>query len=257
MKKKLLLLILIIKSSFLLLACQKSSPLTKPSKSFYVNDHADVFLSSTKYYLNYNSDTLYQESLSYSDQSLRGPQLVTYTYLGSENDLDTTAIFNSFGVGKNDLGPMLFIFFEEVDEELFLTAIITEIGIKMRNYLPASLVSTLIDDYFYQDDLYFQEGIVSLTYHLIATIREKLYQLDDDDTFENYLNLADFLNDEFQYFKPYETKKFSLKAWHIAVIVLVILLLGNSSFFLLPALFSSFSSTKGGGGKSLGYKFRK
>lgn len=77
---------------------------------------------------------------------LRTPaQVVVLTYKGAVGDINTTEIFNNWGIGKNDLGLLLVLFWEELNEEMHYKEMIVEIGNKMSEYLSAfSLPSCLV-----------------------------------------------------------------------------------------------------------------
>jgi uncharacterized protein len=137
--------------SFILLllfltSCTKSNTLQQTDE-FYINNHAEVLLNSTKWIIFSYSYELYEDSSypEYQENKIDGAQVVVLTYKGAVGDINTTEIFNNWGIGKNDFGLLLVLFLEELNEEMHYKEMIVEIGNKMSEYLSAfSLPSCLV-----------------------------------------------------------------------------------------------------------------
>ena len=154
--KKLLIVLVILLQVILLVGCQ-SEPYEKPWPEFYVTDEADALLNSTKHWIVYDGLALYEWSKddAYYDPDIQGAQVIVLTSKDDPESVDTTEIFNRWGIGENDLGILIVIFYEDGDSGYpEFTSIVFEIGEKMSTYLSAFEADGMITNYFYDDTLY-------------------------------------------------------------------------------------------------------
>lgn len=261
--------LLLIFSLGLLTACATPyQSLNNPTPEFYINDAAGALLQSPKWYIfsngkKYYDDTMLSEDI---DDNLRGTQIVVATHLGPVGSIDTTAIFNHYGVGKNNLGIMIFLFYHETEEEKIFDELVVEIGTQMSTYLSAFEASQMVDVYFYDETLLgdHQAGLISLYYELIELTAQRIYGWHPDYTYNTYLHLDDYLEEQYVFSKPLPSEEsawgFQMDTWQvILIIVLAVILFGTGGRWFVPIILSMLggSSNRGGGGQSGGYWFRK
>lgn len=251
-----------------LVSCAKPyDNLDKPTSEFYINDAADALLQSTKWFIYQNGETYYDDtSLEDVEMNIRGTQIVVATYLGDSSEIDTTSIFNSYGVGNNNLGIMIFMFYEQNPSgEKEFVDLIFEIGTEMSSYLSAFEASQLIDTYFYDDSLLdVEQGIISLYYELIVLTADRIYGWSEAYIESVYYTLYDYIEQQYDIVSPLPSEDtiwgFSLEPYQIVIIIIVIIIIfGAGGRFFIPLLLSMLgrSSNRGGGGSSFGYWFKK
>ncbi len=188
-------------------------------------------------------------------------QIVVGTY-DKADFIDSTKIFNTYGVGKNNLGILLLMGYQKVNDEYVFSDLLFEIGTKMSTYLSAFEMSGLITAQFYNygdpDD--YDMKIVNLYYELIELTAIKIYDYDQNALYNNFLNSEDYYFDQYQITKKLDSEKFSLLSFQAFILVFAILIfIGSSGFNIATFILTSIgiSSAKGGGGKSAGYYARK
>lgn len=250
---------------FLILsACQPQEQVhIPPTDAFYINDHADALLNATEWTILGYSLELYEDSKDqeYVNAGISGSQVVILTYVGNVGDFDVTALFNSWGIGENNMGLLLILFFEQSGEELVYKEQVPVIGSKMMEYLTAFELSNMIDQYFndptipsYDYDL----KLISLYFAILEFIYTDIYQYS---TYNYDSFIEEYLEIQYEYFGPLPSydgglwEELPVWAW-ILIIAVVILFGGN----ILPFLFfggRGGTRFRGGGGKSIGYWFRK
>ncbi len=256
--------------SFILLllfltSCTKSNTLQQTDE-FYINNHAEVLLNSTKWIIFSYSYELYEDSSypEYQENKIDGAQAVVLTYKGAVGDINTTEIFNNWGIGKNDLGLLLVLFLEELNEEMHYKEMIVEIGNKVSEYLSAFEASNMVDLYF--NTSYIHESdidlrLISLYFAFLEFIYLNVYEYTSYDYYSFYDEYVDIQYEYFGLLPSEETSFFSnLPIWAWILIILAILF--GSSNYVLPFLFSGLGSgsrfrISGKGGKSRGYWFKK
>ncbi len=147
--QKILIIILCLFSSVFLVSCQSDPDpsVIKQTDAFYINDHAETLMNSTKWTILTYSIELYEDSSeqTYKDLGIDGAQIVVLTYQGNVGDINTTEIFNTWGIGKNNMGLFLVLFY---DANLDYLEMVVEIGTKTSEYLSAFESSNLVDAYF-------------------------------------------------------------------------------------------------------------
>lgn len=264
--KKVALLSCLLLLLLLLSACSKEKEILQPTDEFYINDHAGVLLNSTKWTIFAYSNELYEDSSmkEYKDQSIDGAQVVILTYKGAVGDIKTTDIFNEWGIGKNDLGLFLVLFFEEIGGELQYKEMVVEIGVKMSGYLSAFTADIMVDEYFNDPSIPaydIDQRLIALYFAYLEYIYLNVYEYTSYDYFSFY---DEYLEIQYDVFDPLPSERpsffSSLPTWAWVLIILAILF--GSYNFILPLLFSGFGSGSrfrilGGGGRSRGYWFRK
>ncbi|VEU82462.1 hypothetical protein [Acholeplasma hippikon] len=254
---------------FILSACQQPyTSLNQPTSEFYINDAAGALLQSTKWYIFSNGQYYYEDTMTYEgieDDELRGIQIVVATHLGAVGSIDTTAIFNSYGVGGNDLGIMIFLFFEEINGTKVYKEMVFEIGTRMSTYLSAFEADMLIEEYFNDptlDDI--DERIVNLYFELIANSAYKIYNWSYSYIDQTYYDIYDFFGEKYSITTRLPSEEqiwaFTLSPTEtVILIVIAVFFLGAFGRFLVPIILSMMGVTKnrGSGGTSRGYWFRK
>lgn len=248
--------------SFFLISCQKQNNTLKQTEEFYVNDNANALLNATKWtILNYSVE-LYNDSLEsiYKHNNIDGTQVVVLTYVGEVGDIITTDIFNSWGIGKNDMGLFIVLFFEKDDKDFINTDIVVEIGTNLTEYLTAFHATNLVDEYFYNSSISntnYDLRLISLYFALLEYIYLNVYNYDTYN-YESYLN--EYLINQYEYFGllPSEKNKNSFKMPTWAIILSIALVVFGSSSVIIPiSIGRNNTRFTGDGGKSRGYWFRK
>ncbi len=266
--KQLFSLLLIFSLGFLVACATPYQSLNEPTPEFYINDAAGALLQSTKWFVFSNGEKYYDDTTTDADveDNIRGTQIVVATHLGPVGSIDTTAIFNHYGVGRNDLGIMIFLFYGETEETKVFTDIVIEIGTQMSTYLSAFEASQMVDAYFYDETLLgdHEAGLASLYYEFMELTAFRIYGWNPDYMYDAYLNLDDYLYEQFSFSRPLPSESsvwgFQLDTWQVfGLIILAVLLFGAGGRWFIPIILSMLggSSNRGGGGQSGGYWFRK
>src|SRR5690606_35228421 len=91
--------------TLLIVSCQPTSNTAlKPSKLFYIHDSHNVLLNATSWSIFTYALELYEDSNDQSIlSSIRGSQVVVLTHVGDTNEINSTKIFNQWGIGNNDM----------------------------------------------------------------------------------------------------------------------------------------------------------
>lgn len=253
----------------LLTACAKPyTSLDQPTSEFYINDAAGALLQSTKWYIFSNGQYYYEDTMTYDgieNDELRGIQIVVATHLGEVGSIDTSKIFNNYGVGGNDLGIMIFLFFKDIDGEKVYQEMVFEIGTRMSTYLSAFEADLLIDAYFNDPTLEdIDEKIVNLYFELIAETADKIYDWSYSYIEETYYGINDFIHEKYSLNSKLPSEDqiwaFTLSPTETIIwIIIALVFLGAFGRFVVPLILSmmGFAKNSGGGGTSAGYWFRK
>ena len=254
--------ILLIGMTLGIVSCTKISTIsenTPPTSAFYINDFAGAFLRSTEWYILNLSEGLYEDSLSaeWIDDNIRGSQIVVTTIQGEKGSVNTSKMFNEWGIGQNNMGFMIVLYFSfdgefnQFEDYEFIW------GRQMETFatiVPSELVG-LWDDTF-NDPAWFgdyEAGFMSFYYEFLARIYVDIY---DYSSF-NY-DMQDYLDDQFDDFPPIDADAptYDIDLWVIFVIIGVLILLGLGSRTLFPIIlmFLGGRSNRGGGGGTGGYR---
>ncbi len=216
-----------------------------PTKDFYVYDEINALLTATKYRIYLNSKELYEESLKadWIETDKRGAQVV-FIALYEDDLTDTTVLFNEWGIGKNDMGLLVTLYYDK-EEVPFLKSVSYEAGIKMMSLLTAYDFSLLYSQYLepYKDEI----GIMQLYFEVLNYIYVNIYHYDSFS-----YDLDSYVEQMYDYYKLPSSQKesFNLPLWAKIVIFIVFPSFGVGMFFTVKKI-------RGGGGRSVGYKFRR
>lgn len=239
----------------LLVGCNKTKyTYYKPTKEFYINDYAKVFLRFAKWDIYTNGKSLYETSIEDDKvpKTIEGAQIVVLTAKENDDPLFSNIIFNEWKIGKNDMGILIILLFDDADN---LVSVTVELGLMMMTYLSMIEVDEMLDDYLFNSywDGDFEIGLLVLYHELIGFVYTEIYD------YNSYTYDLDYLIDnqyETYFSLPSEERGIlSLMDNHFWLFILI--------FLFFPSLlgllgFMNFSKrSKGGGGKSLGYFFKK
>lgn len=237
----------------------------RPTKEFYINDSIGVLLNSTKWYIFIDGDLYYNDILvdDYVVPEMKGTQIVVGTY-DKANLIDSTKIFNNYGIGKNNLGIMLLMGYNKIDGQYVFDDILFEIGTKMSTFISAFEMDNFIGEHFYDygTSTDYDSKIFNLYYKLIELTADRLYDIDDDYVYDAYFNTYDYSVEKYTLTKGLDSDKFHLTTLQLVLgIIGLILFLGSTAIiYIFPYLFDLITGSggaKGGGGKSGGYYSRK
>lgn len=243
-------------------SCNETNTL-KPTNEFYINDNAKALLNSTKWTIFAYSDELYKDSSAdeYKEKMIGGSQVVVLT-LANQDGINITEIFNDWGIGKNDMGLLLVLYFDKNGDELIYNSLDVEIGVKMSEYLSAFEASIIVDEYFNNPKISATDidlRLISLYFGFMEFIYLNVYEYSSYN-YDSFIN--EYLDSQYEYFDllPSERTDFfsDLPLW--AWIFIIVLVLLGSRIFLIPLLFfltGKGFSISGAGGRSRGYRFRK
>lgn len=246
-----------------LIGCSRKPKYTYfgPSLEFYINDKADAFLRYTQWNIYINGESLYEESLvdKFIPENIKGAQVVVLTQDINAPSIDTTRLFNEWGIGKNNMGILLVLYFSTDNELPEFVSITSNIGLGMMGYLSVFELNDMIDTHFFPElensnyelatlVLYHEiigfiyteiYGYTSYTYNY-DTFVERLYDMMEPLPSENSLNRGLFGLVLFNDFP----------LWLFILIVLFIPTLGYIGFSIT-------GKSRGGGGRSIGYWFNR
>lgn len=246
-----------------LTACQGSpKPYIRETEEFYINDRSSVLLGSTRWTIYQYGEELYNDSQAqeYQDQKISGAQVVVATYVGQSSDFNTTELFNAWGIGENNMGLLLVLYFNANGEEYTYRETTYEMGKKMMGYLPAFRMSGLIDDYFDDPAISpsdYDQRLISLYFGIMQDLYLNVYGYDSYN-YQSFMDQYELNKYEAYDLLPsdYERDPLPLWAW-ILIAAGVILFAIFPGRFILPYLISGFTGGRGGGGSSGGYWFRR
>lgn len=240
------------------------------SNAFYINDRAGALLSSTEYLIYTYSKNLDQKDSqvqAFRDQKLNGTQLVVATHLGEPDSIDTTAIFDKWKIGSNDLGFLIMLYFEESPTEAYLfnyLGMTWEISDTLSGYISMTRVEQIYQatwnssatqnnhpgdyDYWLAD---FYVGVLKEIYLEVYGYTS----FADDDIMEAYEN------DQYESFYAYlPDESFNIHAipWYVYVLgVIILILILSGRWWYVLIFFRVPGSNRGGGGRSGGYRYTK
>lgn len=229
-----------------------------PTNEFYVNDYARAFHPITRSEIVFEGERLYEETKDI--EVIGGAQIVFATFIVDDvnevSEYNRTDILRQWGIGKNDMGILVLMFFSESVrdgiEYIYLEETQIEVGFRMEQYLPAAKLGQILDNTIYSDtysDLDMKVGY--LFYELIKVVYEEVYV--------EYYSLFSYDMDDFEYaldnYVPIDdTPDLTLIAW------ILILLTGPDNWYVIvPVIFILIGGgigirrNRGGGGSSGGY----
>ncbi|MDY0138483.1 MAG: TPM domain-containing protein [Candidatus Izemoplasmatales bacterium] len=245
-----LFLFLLVAIGYWIFAGSKKYPL--PTESYYINDYADALLMSTRSTIARESERLYNFS---QDYELPGTQIVFTTFLVDNvneiSEYDKTEIYREWGIGNNDMGFLLIMFFTQEGDNLSLVGTKWEPGYRMEQFLPPSRVNSILENSIYSDEYIdsLDMAVANCLYRILEVVYVNVYgQLNfnfDMDMYYDYM--INYDRDEF-----YDTKPMSMFSYLFSENAFIF----DQVFFFLPAaLFvtvGGFGIFKAGGGRSGG-----
>ena len=244
-------------------ACQPTpQPHIKPTEEFYINDRSHILLSSTKWTIYTYGEELFEDSQDqeYKDLGISGTQVVVTTYVGQIGDFNTTTLFNDWGIGENNMGLLLVLFFQQNGDVFDYKETVYEMGIGMMGHLSAFRMDGLVTQYFDDPNIQasdYDQRLISLYFGIMEYMYMEVYDY-------NSYNYQSFM-DEYEINKyedfpplPSDYEREPLPTWAWVLIVVGIILFGIfPGRYILPFIFSAFTKGGGGGGRSGGYWFRR
>ena len=256
--QKSLVLVLCLFISVFLVSCQldPNPSVIKQTDVFYINDHAGTLMNSTKWTILTYSIELYEDSSeqTYKDLGIDGAQIVVLTYQGNVGDINTTDIFNTWGIGKNNMGLLLVLFY---DAELEYHEMVVEIGTKTSEYLSAFTSSNLVDAYFNNPENDLSDIDMRLMKLYFAFVEYFYLNVYNYATYDYQSFIDEYSENQYEYFNPFpsEEQNFfdAIPLWMWIVIIIAI----PNTFLPFVFLGKSRFRLSGGGGHSRGYWFRK
>lgn len=250
----------------LLSACQTptKAPL-RQSEEFFIHDKDHILLNATAWTIYTYSENLYKDSKAkaYVDQGISGAEVVVVTHLGDMSDFNSTELFNAWGIGENNMGLLLVLYFDKGIEEgeYLYKETVYEFGLGMMNYFSAFKMATLVDTYFNNPTHFewdYDGRLISLYFAILEEIYLNIY---DYDSFNYQSFIDEYEINKYEYFGPISTRFSSdpLPTWAwILIVVAALMLLGILPTSFLPFLFFGGASSRSrGDGKSGGYWFKK
>lgn len=242
------------------------------SKAFYINDSAQALLTSTQYYIYANSKILHDVDSQYPEDKankINGTQVVVATHMGGLDSIDTTAIYNEWGIGQNDMGILLMLYFSPNPTDPLIpnyVGMTREIGPKMSEYISMARLEQIFMD-TWENSIFQTVRINDYDFKLAAfytAILEEIYTVVYNYSSFPYSEMLDEYAD-IQYESYYNAipkgTVLPLKlAWWVWVLIgvgiLILILTGRFWMVLLFAIGRGGGST-GGGGKSQGYRYTR
>ncbi len=244
-------------------ACQSPDPhIIRETEEFYINDRSHVLLNATRWTILTYSEELYEDSQQpyFQDNNISGTQVVIATHVGEADSIDTTATFNTWGIGQHDMGILITFFFTEGEDTYVYDSLSFQIGDRMAGYLSAFTASGLVSEYFNDPDISIHnvdQRIISLYFSVLSYIYLNVYEYE---TYDYQSFIDEYEANQYTYFGPLPSDHeiTPLPWWGWLLIVTGILAFGIfPGRYIFPLLFSLISMRRGGGGRSRGYWFRR
>lgn len=161
----------------------------RPTREFYVNDYAQALSPAIENVIVEKGVLLYD---LYQDvDEVGGAQIVFLTLdkatYGNSSSTELTEIFNKWKIGKNDMGLLYVIFFEEVEYDGYTLmeydSIRWIIGNQMKIYLSASKIGQIVDATIQIEDS-LNMGIAKLLHETLREITTNAYDYEDFSDFD-------------------------------------------------------------------------
>ncbi len=238
------------------------------SNAFYINDQAEALLSSSKYLIYATSLNLYENTSQTSaakEGKTNGAQVVVATALAPVDSLPSTDIFNEWGIGDNDMGLFLLLYFAPSEDDEYskeYLGTVFEIGSQMAGHISMSRLISIFDATWPTSGLSaadYDTKLVNFYLEVVEEISEKVY-----------LNTSFSPSQKLEWYEENKYESFfnfipsgtvaakGLPWWAVLLIILGALVLTGTSPLLSLLLGNGSGTThKGGGGSSRGYKTRR
>lgn len=239
------------------------------SKAFYINDQAGALLSSTEYYI-YNYSRLLAESDSQTSTAksanINGTQVVVATHMGEPESLNTTMLFNEWGIGENDMGLLLMLYFTPNPDDEYIPiygGMTREIGAKLSAYISMFRLEEIFIN-TWENPRFASVHRADYDYKLMyfyVNVLEEIYREVYNTTFNSERILDNYEVDQYETFYNNiprgNANPYVIKWWFYVLIAGGIVLLtatGGLSYLLVSA---SSPGYRGGGGRSKGYRYTR
>lgn len=244
---------------YLVGSCSKDE-YPRPTAAYYLNDYADALSGAAELYIVNEGEDLYEDTLELTDG---GAQIVVATFLLEEGqtaaDYDRTELFRQWKIGKNDMGILIMLLYEEGEYSPVLVDAQIEAGYHVEAYPFAYDLNDYLDaaDLFEPDLGAFEtEKRIMQVYF---SILEGLYR-DAYDT-ELIWDLDDY-DVDYDVYYTYESYDSSLPMTIFAYLFSPYLdwgsTIGSIAVGLICfGLMGGFVRNLGGGGSSGGFGFRR
>lgn len=263
-RRNVLTLFLYLGLLLLLSACKKEE-YPRPSAAFYINDYANILAPATRDSIRREGERLYELSQGETDG---GSQIVVATFeVASEAEIaeyDITEIYRQWGIGDNDMGLLILMFFERYEENeieylRLLEPIQVEVGYRMEQYLTPSQLGMILDETIYTDTyMDLDMATMHMFYEFIGAIYIDVYGYEsfnyDMDVYQEYLdsNPAVEIDDSIPMgLILYMLSPFASWSERFSILIpfLLFMILGGGGF--------AFARNVGGGGSSGGMGIRR
>jgi hypothetical protein len=180
-------------------ACKEKEEYPRPSNAFYINDYAMILDVATRDSIRREGERLYEIS---QDETDGGSQIVVATFeVESEADIanyDITEIYRQWGIGDDDMGLLILMFFERYEEDdieylRLLEPIQVEVGYRMEQYLSPTQLGQILDNTIYTDTyMDLDMATMHMFYEFISAIYIDAYGYEsfnyDMDEYQVYLD---------------------------------------------------------------------
>lgn len=197
-RRKVFSIVLLLGFILTLSAC-KQDEYPRPSNAFYINDYANILSAATRDSIRREGERLYHVTQGETDG---GSQIVVATFeVESEADIanyDITDIYRQWGIGDNDMGLLILMFFERYEENdieylRLLEPIQVEVGYRMEQYLSPSQLGQILDNTIYTDTyMDLDMATMHMFYEFISAIYIDVYDYEsfnyDMDEYQVYLD---------------------------------------------------------------------
>lgn len=263
LEKRIIIVWMMIVLSIFLTGCQPASDsILEPSKLFYVHDNSHTLLNATSWSVFNYGEALYKDSNNDAiPEFIQGSQVVVLTHVGDSSDIKSTEIFNHWGIGKNNMGILIILYFSKDGDSYIFDNILFEIGQQMSEYLSAFEANNLITDYFYDPSIPtydYDARLISLYHGVLSHIYLNVYNY----TSYNHQSYMDgYYEIQYDYIRAIPKATFYDDIfgnyWFWIIVGLTILFGGSILQFIPLFFFSSGKSFRGHGGKSIGYWFKR
>jgi len=259
----------VIFASFLLGSCSNETLFAR-SNAFYINDQAEALLSSTKYLIYHYSSELYEKDSrneQYKTQKIDGAQIVVATHIGEPSSINTTEIFNNWGIGENDMGLLLMLHFAPNPQDKYSPTYIgmtREIGKKLSGYLSMFrleeiFINTWENPMF--DTVHIKDHDYKLAFFYIAILEEIYTKIYTHVDFDSEALMDSYDRNQYNLYTdliPQGYRNEVFFDWWVWLLIALggLSLLGSGGFWMM-FVSSGKSFKSGGGGKSGGYKYTR
>lgn len=263
-RRKVLTIFLLLVFILTLAACSKEE-YPRPSNAFYINDYANILDVATRDSIRREGERLYHDT---QDEIDGGSQIVVATFeVASEADIanyDITEIYRQWGIGDDDMGLLILLFFERYEENdieylRLLEPVLVELGYRMEQYLSPSQLGQILDNTIYTDTyMDLDMAVMHMFYEFIGAIYIDVYAYEsfnyDMEIYQEYLdsNPDVYVDDSIPMgLLVYLLSPFSSWSEKLSVLLpfLLFMILGGGGFTVIKNV--------GGGGSSGGMGIRR